>query len=42
MYIKSIYKGDNQIVIHENDEILDSIKACVIYDITIVGRGHVV
>lgn len=40
-YGKSIHKKDNQIVIHENDEILDSIKASLITDITIVGKGHV-
>ena len=40
-YNKSIHKKDNQIVIHENDEIIDSIKANVIDDITVVGKGHV-
>lgn len=40
-YGKSIHKKDNQIVIHEKDEILDSIKASLITDITIVGKGHV-
>ncbi|WP_407412654.1 CRISPR-associated endonuclease Cas1 [Methanobrevibacter sp.] len=40
-YNKSIHKKDNQIVIHEKDEILDSIKASTITDITIVGKGYV-
>ena len=40
-YNKSIHKKDNQIVIHEKDEIIDSIKANVIDDITVVGKGHV-
>ena len=40
-YNKSIHKKDNQIVIHENDEILDSIKASKINDITIIGKGYV-
>ncbi len=40
-YNKSIHKKDNQIVIHEKDEILDSIKASKINDITIVGKGYV-
>lgn len=40
-YNKSLHKRDNQIVIHEKDEILDSIKASTIDDITIVGKGHV-
>lgn len=40
-YNKSIHKRDNQIVIYENNEILDSIKAEMIDDITIVGKGHV-
>lgn len=40
-YNKSIHKKDNQIVIHEKDEILDSIKASKIDDITIIGKGHV-
>lgn len=40
-YGKSIHKKDNQIVIHEKDEILDSIKASLITDITVIGKGHV-
>ena len=40
-YNKSIHKKDNQIVIHENDEILDSIKASAITDITVIGKGYV-
>lgn len=40
-YNKSIHKKDNQIVIHEKDEIIDSIKASKINDITVVGKGHV-
>ena len=40
-YNKSIHKKDNQITIHEKDEIIDSIKASIIDDITVVGKGHV-
>ena len=40
-YNKSIHKKDNQIVIHEKDEILDSVKASIINDITITGKGYV-
>lgn len=40
-YGKSIHKKDNQIVIHEKDEIVDSIKASEITDITVVAKGHV-
>lgn len=40
-YNKSIHKKDNQIVIHEKNEILDSIKASKISDITVIGKGHV-
>ena len=40
-YNKSIHKKDNQIVIHEKGEILDSINASKINDITIVGKGYV-
>lgn len=40
-YNKSIHKKDNQITIHEKDEILDSIKASKINDITVVGKGYV-
>ena len=40
-YNKSIHKKDNQLVIHEKDEILDSIKASAISDITIIGKGYV-
>ena len=40
-YNKSIHKKDNQIVIHEKGEMLDSINASKINDITIVGKGYV-
>lgn len=40
-YGKSIHKKDNQIAIHEKDQIIDSIKANEITDITIVGKGYV-
>ncbi len=40
-YNKSIHKKDNQLAIHENSEILDSIKASEVNDITIVGKGYV-
>ena len=40
-YNKSIHKKDNQIVIHEKEEIIDSIKASAINDITITGKGYV-
>ena len=40
-YNKSIHKKDNQIVIHEKDEIIDSIKVNKINDITITGKGHI-
>lgn len=40
-YNKSIHKKDNQIVIHEKGEIIDSIKASMINDITVVGKGYV-
>ena len=40
-YSKSIHKKDNQIVIHEKDEIIDSIKASEISDITVIGKGYV-
>lgn len=40
-YGKSIHKKDNQLVIHQKDEIIDSIKADKVSDITIVGKGHV-
>ena len=39
-YGKSIHKKDNQIVIHEKDEILDSIRASEISDITVIGKGY--
>ena len=39
-YGKSIHKKDNQIVIHEKDEIIDSIRANEINDITIIGKGY--
>ena len=37
-YNKSIHKKDNQLTIHENSQIIDSIKANKINDITIVGK----
>lgn len=40
-YSKSLHKKDNQIVIHEKDEIIDSIKASEISDITVIGKGYV-
>lgn len=40
-YNKSIHKKDNQITIHEHDEIIDSVKASEIDDITIIGKGYV-
>lgn len=40
-YDKSIHKKDNQIVIHQKDETVDSIKADSITDITIIGKGYV-
>ncbi|WP_406535701.1 CRISPR-associated endonuclease Cas1 [Methanobrevibacter sp.] len=40
-YNKSIHKKDNQIVIHEKDEIIDSIKASTVTDITVIGKGYV-
>ena len=40
-YNKSIHKKDNQIVIHEKDEIVDSVKASIVTDITIIGKGYV-
>ncbi|MDO5859610.1 CRISPR-associated endonuclease Cas1 [Methanobrevibacter sp.] len=40
-YNKSIHKKDNQLTIYEKDEILDSIKASSINDITVVGKGYV-
>ena len=40
-YNKSIHKKDNQLVIHEKDEVLDSIKASSVTDITITGKGHI-
>lgn len=40
-YNKSIHKKDNQIVIHENDKIIDSIKASKVTDITVTGKGYV-
>lgn len=39
-YGKSIHKKDNQIVIHEKNEIIDSIRASEITDITIIGKGY--
>lgn len=39
-YNKSIHKKDNQIVIHEKGEMLDSINASKFSDITIVGKGY--
>lgn len=40
-YGKFIHKKDNQLVIYEKDELLDSIRASSISDITIVGKWHV-
>lgn len=40
-YNKSIHKKDNQLVIHEKDKILDSIKVSTINDITVIGKGYV-
>ncbi|MBR0271704.1 MAG: CRISPR-associated endonuclease Cas1 [Methanobrevibacter sp.] len=40
-YNKSVHKKDNQIVIHEKDEIIDSVKASTVNDITIIGKGYV-
>ncbi len=40
-YNKSIHKKDNRLAIHENSEIIDSIKASEVNDITIVGKGYV-
>lgn len=40
-YNKSIHKKDNQLVIYEKDEILDSIKASAIDDITVTAKGYV-
>ena len=40
-YNKSIHKKDNQLVIHEKDEVLDSIKASSVTDITITGKGYI-
>lgn len=40
-YNKSIHKKDNQLTIYEKDELLDSLKASKISDITIIGKGHV-
>ncbi len=39
-YGKSIHKKDNQIIIHEKDQIIDSIRASEISDITVVGKGY--
>lgn len=40
-YNKSIHKKDNQLVIYEKDEILDSIKASTIDDIIVTAKGHI-
>lgn len=40
-YGKSIHKKDNMIVIHEKDQIIDSIRASEINDITVIGKGYV-
>ena len=40
-YGKSIHKKDNQIVIHQKDEIIDSVKASTVSDITLIGKGYV-
>ena len=39
-YAKSIHKKDNRIVIHEKNQIVDSIRASEINDITIIGKGY--
>lgn len=39
-YGKSIHKKDNMIVIHEKDQIIDSIRASEINDITVIGKGY--
>jgi len=39
-YGKSIHKKDNRIVIHEKDQIIDSIRASEINDITVIGKGY--
>lgn len=39
-YGKSIHKKDNQIIIHEKDQIIDSIRASEISDITVIGKGY--
>ncbi len=40
-YKKSIHKKDNQIIIKEKDQTLDSIKASKISNITIIGKGYI-
>ncbi len=40
-YKKSIHKKDNQIIIKEKDQTLDSIKASKITNITIIGKGYI-
>ena len=40
-YGKSIHKKDNLIVIHQKDQIIDSIRASEINDMTIIAKGHI-
>ena len=40
-YNKSIHKKDNMIIIEENSQTIDAIKANMITDITITGKGYV-
>ena len=39
-YGKSIHKKDNQIVIPEKDQIIDSIRESEISDMTVIGKGY--
>lgn len=40
-YNKSLHKKDNQIIIKEKDNILDSINANKISSILIIGKGYI-
>ena len=40
-YNKSLHKKDNQIIIKEKDDILDSINANKISSILIIGKGYI-
>ena len=40
-YNKSIHKKDNQLVIHEKGEVIDSVKASKVKDITIIGKCYI-